>query len=61
MELSWSVRCGLAPTPSPTRRRVQWMLNEEWGLLHGHQRGHPLGHPRGLLHGHGHLCWAIRF
>jgi hypothetical protein len=59
MELSWSVRCGLAPTPSPTRRRVQWMLNKERGPLHGHQRGHPPGHPRGLLHGHGQSAVAL--
>jgi len=29
------------------------MVNEEWGLLPGHQRGPRSGHQRGLFHGHG--------
>ena len=30
------------------------MLNEGWGLLLGHTRGHRLGHTWGVNHSHGH-------
>ncbi|MGH8992643.1 MAG: hypothetical protein ACRDZ7_14140, partial [Acidimicrobiia bacterium] len=36
-----------------------WMVNEERGLLPGHQWGPRPGHQRGLSHGHGQLVSVL--